>query len=68
MMDVYEILRQKETDLSRVRREVDSLRMAIPLLSDEEENEAEQTTQPFSEEATGTGGPISGGGTFEIKS
>jgi hypothetical protein len=32
MKDIYEILRQKETELVQVRQEVDALRLVIPLL------------------------------------
>lgn len=34
MRNVYEVLRQKEMDLERVRREVNALRQAVPLLVD----------------------------------
>lgn len=32
MKNVYEVLRQKESDLSRVRTQVESLRLVLPLL------------------------------------
>ena len=35
MNDVYELLRQKETDLERVRQEIESLHIVAPLLSDD---------------------------------
>lgn len=35
MKDVYAVLLQKEKDIQRVRREVDALRLVIPLLSEE---------------------------------
>ena len=35
MKDVNEVLQQKESELSRVRHELESLRVAAPLLSDE---------------------------------
>jgi hypothetical protein len=35
MKDVYEILRLKEIELSRVKAEVEALAIAAPLLSDE---------------------------------
>jgi len=35
MRNAYEVLHQKETDLARVRREIESLRIVAPLLSDE---------------------------------
>ena len=63
MRDAYEVLHQKETDLARVRREIESLRIVAPLLSDELSSEeltkkgarsAEETLEPSSEKATGT--------------
>jgi len=35
MKNVYEVLRQKELDLSRLQREVEALRLTAPLLSEE---------------------------------
>ncbi len=35
MKNVYEVLRQKELELSRLEKEVEALRVAAPLLSDE---------------------------------
>jgi len=32
MKDVYQVLREKELDVTRVRKEVEALRFAIPLL------------------------------------
>ena len=37
MRDLYQVLRQKELDLERIRREIEALRSVIPLLSDESE-------------------------------
>jgi len=63
MRNAYEVLHQKETDLARVRREIESLRIVAPLLSDELPSEeltkkrarsAEETLEPSSEKATGT--------------
>ena len=36
MRDVYEVLRQKELEVSRLKQEVEALRIAAPLLSDGE--------------------------------
>jgi hypothetical protein len=36
MRDVYEVLRQKELEVSKLKQEVDALRVAAPLLSDGE--------------------------------
>ena len=37
MKDVYDVLRQKEHELTRLEKEVEALRVAAPLLSDEKE-------------------------------
>ena len=37
MKDVYEVLRLKQIELSRVEAEVEALRLAAPLLSDDRE-------------------------------
>jgi hypothetical protein len=44
MKDVYEVLRQKELDVSRLQREVEALRVAAPLLF--ADGEAEDHNQP----------------------
>lgn len=44
MKNVYEVLRQKELELARLEKEVDALRVAAPLLSEDKE--------PFAMEAT----------------
>ena len=63
MKNAYEVLRQKEIDLVRVRHEIESLRIVASLLSDELASDeltkkrarsAEETLDPGSEEATGT--------------
>ena len=41
MKNVYEVLRQKELELTRLEMEVEALRVAAPLLSDEKESLAE---------------------------
>ena len=35
MKDPFEVLRQKEKDLDRIRKEIEVLRIAAPLLSEE---------------------------------
>ena len=35
MRDIYELIRQKESDLERIKKEVDVLRMAAKLLDDD---------------------------------
>jgi len=37
MKNVYEVLRQKEMELARLEKEVEALRVAAPLLSEEKE-------------------------------
>jgi len=63
MKDAYEVLKQKETDLARVRHEIESLQIVDSLLSDELPSEeltrkragsAEETLDSGSEKATGT--------------
>jgi hypothetical protein len=41
MKNVYEVLRQKELELTRLEKEVEALRVAAPLLSEEKEIMAE---------------------------
>jgi hypothetical protein len=38
MKDVYQVLREKEMDVMRVREEVEALRFAIPLLEEGEDS------------------------------
>jgi hypothetical protein len=40
MKNVYEVLRQKEMELSRLEKEVEALRLVAPLLSEEKESDA----------------------------
>jgi len=44
MKNVYEVLRQKELELSRLEKEVEALRVAAPLLSDDKEAASDATT------------------------
>ena len=51
MMDVYEMLRQKEDDIERVRKEIWALRFVAPMLSDSDDPqvlqpELEQVLEP----------------------
>jgi hypothetical protein len=41
MKNVYEVLRQKELELAKLEKEVEALRVAAPLLSDDKESGAE---------------------------
>jgi hypothetical protein len=45
MKNIYEVLRQKELELTRLEKEVEALRIAAPLLSEEKELSAE-TAKP----------------------
>lgn len=38
MKNVYEVLRQKELELAKLEKEVEALRVAAPLLSEEKES------------------------------
>jgi hypothetical protein len=45
MKNVYDVLRQKEVELSKLEIEVEALRMVAPLLTEEGEAEPENTQQ-----------------------
>jgi hypothetical protein len=51
MKDAYDILKQKEADLARVRHEVESLRIVGPLLDDLDSHQSDKTDL-ISEEKT----------------
>ena len=40
MRDLYQVLREKELQIVRVRQEIEALRATIPLLEDDEETDA----------------------------
>lgn len=44
MKNVYEVLRQKELELTRLEKEVEALRIAAPLLSEEKESLSDTST------------------------
>ena len=46
MKNVYEVLRQKELELARLEKEVEALRVAAPLLSEDKESSSEITNKP----------------------
>jgi hypothetical protein len=46
MKNVYEVLRQKELELARLEKEVEALRVAAPLLSDEKEISSDASSKP----------------------
>jgi hypothetical protein len=37
MRDIYQVLREKELEMVRVRKEIDLLRAVVPLLTDEDD-------------------------------
>jgi hypothetical protein len=37
MRDIYQLLREKELEITQVRREIEALRSIIPLLTDDDE-------------------------------
>ena len=53
MKNVYEVLRQKEMEMSRLEREVEALRLVAPLLSEEKE----MNTDMMKALATAVNGP-----------
>lgn len=46
MKNVYEVLRQKELELARLEKEVEALRVAAPLLSDDKEAAEAMNNKP----------------------
>jgi hypothetical protein len=52
MKNVYEVLRQKELELARLEKEVEALRLAAPLLSDDKDVVADATPKPTLTTAT----------------
>ena len=46
MKNVYEDLRQKELEMSRLEKEVEALRVAAPLLSDDKDVAAHSVAKP----------------------
>jgi hypothetical protein len=54
MKNVYEVLRQKEMELTRLEKEVEALRLVAPLLSEEKESISEITKSTL---ATAVNGP-----------
>ena len=46
MKNVYEVLRQKELEMARLEKEVEALRVAAPLLSDDTDIGAENGAKP----------------------
>ncbi len=64
MKDVHELLREKEMECARVQKEIDALRLVIPLMDTEGHSEPEARKQPeavpesaVNTTSTGTDGP-----------
>jgi hypothetical protein len=55
MKNVYEVLRQKEMELTRLEKEVEALRLVAPLLSEEKEMNSDMAAKPAL--ATAVNGP-----------
>ena len=55
MKNVYEVLRQKEMELTRLEKEVEALRLVAPLLSEEKEMASDVMAKPAL--ATAVNGP-----------
>jgi len=47
MRDIYQLLREKELEIARVRQEIEALRSSIPLLEDEDEILGESPYHPL---------------------
>jgi len=56
MKNVYEVLRQKELELTRLEKEVEALRIAAPLLSEEMKESVSESKPTLT--ATGPQQPI----------
>ena len=57
MKDAYELLRQKQADLARLRHEIESLRLVASLLSDDLPSDELTKKRESSAERTFGGGP-----------
>ena len=56
MKDLFQVLRQKELDIERVRKEIDALHFVIPLLAEEADWIENGLAPPRRFRATGTAG------------
>ena len=55
MHDVYQVLRQKQMDFERVRKEIEALQFVIPLLAEDAERQTVPVTA-LQSRGSGTGG------------
>jgi hypothetical protein len=53
MKNVYEVLRQKEMELTRLEKEVEALRVVAPLLSEEKESISDISKPPLAAAVNG---------------
>jgi hypothetical protein len=58
MKNVYEVLRQKEMELTRLEKEVEALRLVAPLLSEEKEMNSEMAKSILPTAVNGPQQPI----------
>jgi len=58
MKNVYEVLRQKEMELTRLEKEVEALRLVAPLLSEEKETTPDIAAKPMPTAVNGPQQPI----------
>ncbi len=58
MKNVYEVLRQKEMELTRLEKEVEALRLVAPLLSEEKESISDASVKPLPTAVNGPQQPI----------
>ena len=55
MKDIYQVLRQKQLDMARVRKEIEALHVVIPLLADQAWIESGLALPPPFSQVRGTG-------------
>jgi hypothetical protein len=58
MKNVYEVLRQKEMELTRLEKEVEALRLVAPLLSEEKEMNSDMAKSVLPTAVNGPQQPI----------
>jgi hypothetical protein len=58
MKNVYEVLRQKEMELTRLEKEVEALRLVAPLLSEEKEMNSDMVKPALAQAVNGPQAPV----------
>jgi hypothetical protein len=66
MRNLHEVLREKETDLARVRLEVEALRFVAPLLFEQSDQFRNSSDRQWSETPPGNRWPLEVDGTAPI--